>query len=207
MAASARGEANSVMGWLVGQWHWPAACLFAAGVMLLTMPVWAYAAGTALALVFLQLPIYMVHEFEEHTGDRFRKYLNRNVAGCEALTPGATFWINAVGVWGLELVALYLAAFVDLSFGLVAFYLPLVNALTHVREAVVRREYNPGLWTAVVLFLPISGWGKGGVAVGLSLVSWTMFLMGSVMAGKEAVAHLRERFSRQKARPGDQGQA
>jgi hypothetical protein len=58
----------------------------------------------------------------------------------------------------------------------------------------------------VVLFLPISGWGKGGVAVGLSLVSWTMFLVGSVMAGKEAVAHLRERFSRQKARPGDQGQ-
>ena len=58
----------------------------------------------------------------------------------------------------------------------------------------------------VVLFLPISGWGKGGVAVGLSLVSWTMFLVGSVMAGKEAVAHLRRRFAGRRECPGDRGQ-
>jgi hypothetical protein len=157
MAANTRDDANQVMGWLVGQWQWPAACLFAAVVMLMLTPVWVVAVGTALTLVVLQLPIYMVHEFEEHTGDRFRKYINQNVAGgCEALTPSATFWINAVGVWGLELVAIYLAVFVNLSFGLIALYLPLVNALTHIREAIARREYNPGLCTSIVLFLPIA---------------------------------------------------
>lgn len=57
----------------------------------------------------------------------------------------------------------------------------------------------------MVPFLPISGWGKGGVAVGLSVVSWAMFLVGSVLAGKEGVAHLRERFSRRRERPGDRG--
>lgn len=57
----------------------------------------------------------------------------------------------------------------------------------------------------VVLLLPISGWGKGGVAVLLSLVSWTMFLVGSVLAGKEGVAHLRQRFAGRRARPGDRG--
>jgi len=160
MAAGMRGDGRSLMQWLVGRWQWPAACLFAACGLLLVMPVWAYTAGTVLALIALQLPIYMVHEFEEHTHDRFRLYMNRVIGGGrEVLAPGPTFWINAVGVWGLELVALYLAAFVDLSLGLVAFYLPLVNAATHIREAAVRREYNPGLCTAVVLFLPLAGWG------------------------------------------------
>lgn len=159
MAANARGESNTVLGWLVGQWQWPAACLFAASIMLLLTPVWIATFGTALALIAMQLPLYMVHEWEEHTGDRFRKYINQNIAHCEALTPPATFWINAIGVWGVEIVTIYLACFVHLSFGLVAFYLPLVNALSHIRQSIARREYNPGLWTSLILFLPISGWG------------------------------------------------
>ncbi len=59
----------------------------------------------------------------------------------------------------------------------------------------------------VVLFLPISGWAKGGVAVGLALVSWGMFFLGSMLAGKEGVAYLRRRFLARRARPGDQGPA
>jgi len=47
-----------------------------------------------------------------------------------------------------------------------------------------------------VPFLPISGWARGGVAVGMSAVSWGMFLVGSVLAGKEGVAYLKRRFSR-----------
>jgi Na+-transporting NADH:ubiquinone oxidoreductase subunit NqrE len=34
-------------------------------------------------------------------------------------------------------------------------YLVLVNALTQVAGAAVWREYNPGLWSAVGLFLPV----------------------------------------------------
>jgi uncharacterized protein with HXXEE motif len=157
MVFGTRSESNYAMNWLVGQWQWPFACLFTAGILLLLTPIWFHAAGTALALIVLQLPLYMVHQFEEHTGDRFRKYLNANVAHCEALTPTATFWINSLGVWGLDFMAVFLATFVNLSFGLVAFYLPIINGLTHIREAIARREYNPGLCTSVFLFLPISG--------------------------------------------------
>jgi hypothetical protein len=181
MVSGTRSESNSVMGWLVGQWQWPFACLFTASVMFLLTPIWFHAAGTALALIVLQLPLYMVHQFEEHTGDRFRKYLNLNVAHCEALTPAATFWINSIGVWGLDLVAIYLATFVNLSFGLVAFYLPIINGLTHIREAVARREYNPGLCTSIFLFLPISGWSLYMVAT-QSGATWLDHLTAAAIA-------------------------
>jgi hypothetical protein len=187
MAANARGNTNYVMDWLVGQWQWPAACMFAACAMLLLMPVWIATMGTALALVALQLPLYMVHEWEEHTADRFRKYVNQNIAGgYDALTRPAAFWINAIGVWGLELVSLYLACFVKLSFGLIALYLPLVNALIHIGQAVMRREYNPGLWTSLALFVPISGWGLYVVST-QSAATWVGH---AVDAGIVVVVHL-----------------
>jgi hypothetical protein len=47
---------------------------------------------------------------------------------------------------------------------------------------------------AAVPFLSISVWRKGGVAVGLSAVSWGIFFVGSSLAGKEGVAYLKRRF-------------
>ena len=159
------GGSAGVMGWLVGGWHWPTASLFTAGFLLLLAPAWFSVMGLALTLVYLQLPVYMLHQWEEHRGDRFRAYINRVIGGGrEALTPTATFWINALGVWAVDLAALYLAGFVDLALGLVAVYLPLVNAVGHLGPAVARREYNPGLWTSAALFLPLGGWGLYEVA-------------------------------------------
>jgi hypothetical protein len=115
--------------WLVRDWQWPAAALFAAVFLLALLPVFAAHAGAALALVFLQLPVYMIHQWEEHTGDRFRQYANRTIGGGrEALTPAGTFWINSLGVWGVDLAALYLAWKVEPAAGLVAGYLAVVNA-------------------------------------------------------------------------------
>src|SRR5215813_14043384 len=96
--------------WLVCDWQWPAAAVFA-GVFLLTLvPLFAGLAGAALTLVYVQLPVYLLHQGEEHIGDRFRLYVNRAVGGGrEALTPAATFWINSLGVWVYNLVFLYLA--------------------------------------------------------------------------------------------------
>jgi hypothetical protein len=168
-------------GWLVRDWQWPTAALFAAAFLLAIVPPFASIAGTALALVLVQLPLYMIHQWEEHAGDRFRQYVNRVIGGGhELLTPGTTFWINCLGVWALDLVALYLACTVTLAAGLVAGYLALVNAVVHIVEAVARREYNPGLATALVLFLPVGGWcvrevGRGasprahGIALGLAV--------------------------------------
>lgn len=144
------------MRWLIREW--PYAALFTAVFLLLLLP-FIGALGLALTLVYLQLPLYMLHQFEEHDQDRFRKFANQMLAGGkEALTPAAVFVINSVGVWGIDLLALYLACFVDLAFGLVAIYLPVVNAITHVVGTLVLRRYNPGLWTGLALFLPFGIW-------------------------------------------------
>ncbi len=145
-----------ILGWLVGKWQWPYATLGVAAFLAVLAPFVFRFAGLPLGLVYLQLPIYMVHQYEEHAGDRFRLWVNRMLGhGADVLTPLATFVINSVLVWLLDLAALYLAAFVDLSLGLVAMYLPMLNAFGHIVPALVTRKYNPGLITSVTLFLPV----------------------------------------------------
>jgi hypothetical protein len=153
-------RSNRPFHWLVQQWQWPAATLFAACFLLALTPLLYHVAGPVLTLVFLFLPAYMVHQAEEHFGDRFRKDINLHIAGGrEALTPVATFWINSLGVWGVDLIAVYLAWFVRPSLGLIAVYMALLNGVLHVVSGLVRREYNPGLWTSIGLFLPLGGLG------------------------------------------------
>lgn len=145
-----------VLDWLVAKWQWPYAAIFAAGFLVVLAPLVFYCAGTPLGLVYLQLPIYMLHQYEEHAGDRFRRWVNNMIGhGRDVLTPIATFWINSLLVWLLDLVALYLACFVDLSLGLIAFYLPMLNAFGHIIPAIIKRQYNPGLVTSIAVFLPV----------------------------------------------------
>ena len=174
-------------GWLVRDRQWPAASLFAAVFLLAILPPFASSAGTALALVFVQLPIYLVHQWEEHAGDRFRQYVNRVIGGGrELLTPGLTFWINCLGVWVVDLVALYLAWAVAPAAGLVAGYMALVNAVVHITQAVVRQEYNPGLGTAVVLFLPVGGWCVWEVGAGVG--TWAHVIgLGAAIGGHAVI--------------------
>ncbi len=145
--------------WLVQDWQWPAASLFTAVFLLALAPLITALGGATLALVYVQLPIYLIHQWEEHTGDRFRLHVNRTIGGGrEALTPAATFWINSLLVWVFDLVFLYLALAINPAAGLAAAYLPIVNGVGHIGPAIVQRAYNPGLVTSVLLFLPVGCW-------------------------------------------------
>jgi hypothetical protein len=146
------------MDWFERYWMYTGvvAGLFLLSIVPLVVGGWSL----PLLLVYLQLPIYMLHQLEEHYDDRFRRFVNEHVAGGrQALTTPAVVFINVPGVWGVNLIALYLAYFVDPGLGLVAIYLTLVNAVAHVVSMIVLRCYNPGLVTAVVLFLPVGTWG------------------------------------------------
>ena len=128
-----------------------------AGLLLLAL-VPTLTAGWPLAdtLVLLVLPIYMVHQYEEHDGDRFRHYINNLMAGGrEAMTRRAVFVINIPGVWLPLAACLLLTRSYGASFALFAGWLIVLNALLHAAIAAVTRRYNPGLVTALALFLPL----------------------------------------------------
>lgn len=170
--------------WLLREW--PYAVLFTAAFLLALAPLFG-ALGLPLLLVYLQLPLYMVHQFEEHRQDRFRKFFNAVVAGGrEALTPGAIFVINSIGVWGVDLASLHLAWSVGLAWGLVAIYLTLVNAAVHIVMAVALRRYNPGLLTAVLVFLPAGIWAL----VIVSAASGASWQAHALAAGAAVVLHI-----------------
>lgn len=128
-----------------------------AGLMLLGLtPVLARGWSLPLLLIWLQLPAYMLHQYEEHDADRFRLFVNATLGeGREILTRMDTFLINILGVWGIDALAFALAARGHLGLGLVAVYLSLVNGLIHAVQAVVLRRANPGLYSGLVLFLPL----------------------------------------------------
>lgn len=129
-----------------------------AGILILALsPVICFAWPLAMILVFMQLPCYMLHQFEEHNHDRFRTFFNEILGkGQPVLSEAGVCFINTVGVWGVNAVSISLAFFAGIGFGLIGIYLTLVNALIHIVQAMALRRYNPGLFTAVVLFLPVS---------------------------------------------------
>lgn len=129
-----------------------------AGLILLFLtPVIAEGRGPVFLLCWLSLPVYMLHQYEEHDADRFRGFVNQLLpAGRAGLSVLDVFMINFFGVWVLLAVALWLTQTVDPGWATLALYLLAINALAHIAQAVGLRRYNPGLATAVVLFLPLS---------------------------------------------------
>ncbi len=125
-------------------------------MLLLLTPVLAQDWSLELTLIWLQLPLYMLHQYEEHDDDRFRRFVNDVLGGgTEMLSRGDTFLINIVGVWGVDTAAFLLAASVHVGLGLIAVYLSFVNGVIHCAQAVALRRSNPGLLTSLVLFLPV----------------------------------------------------
>jgi hypothetical protein len=152
------GSPESFRTWFVRDTNWSRTALPLASGLLAVAPLVRRRLGRGPFLVYLQLPAYMLHQYEEHAHGAFKAYVQRVLAGPEtSVTDGTIFWINIAGVWGVDLGALYLARFVNRAFGLIPPYLAVINGLTHTAMALKRREYNPGLWTSLALFIPFGG--------------------------------------------------
>jgi hypothetical protein len=128
-----------------------------AGLLILSLApllLAGWPAGEAAA--FLALPVYMLHQYEEHDDDRFRRFVNAMMArGTEALTIPAVFVINILFVWCALALVLWAMRGINPGWGVVAGWYLVVNALAHLGPALGLRRSNPGLWTALVLFLPL----------------------------------------------------
>jgi Protein of unknown function with HXXEE motif len=115
---------------------------------------------------WLLLISYLLHQFEEHGVDlmgrpyAFMEYGNAMLAERFpdrelALTELSIYRINTLGIWVPFLLAIWAGRRLPWV-GLAAAGLMLANAGLHIGAAMAEREYNPGVGTAVVLFLPIS---------------------------------------------------
>ena len=142
---------------LVTNWVYGSA-LFALFLLALA-PLLLRGFSSAFIAVFLTLPAYMLHQWEEHDNDRFRLFVNHWIGhDRQALSPLDVFLVNVLGAWGVILISLWLAADVSLGYGYIAVYLVLVNALVHLSQAAHMRRYNPGAITAAALFLPLGSY-------------------------------------------------
>lgn len=164
--------------WLVRDQHWARGALPMALVLLILSPLLPAGFGLATFLVFLQLPIYMLHQYEEHANGAFKAFMNeRRPPGAPPLTDEKIFCINILGVWGVDLCALYLERYVRGGLGLIAPYLAVINGLLHVGMGIKMRRYNPGLVTGLLLLLPLGGHSI--VAIGRATrSSWRQHLLG-----------------------------
>lgn len=180
---------------LIGYWVYGGVL---AGLMLLGLtPVLTQGWPMPEVLVFLTLPIYMVHQYEEHDADRFRHFVNMTMAGGrDALTPLAVFVINIFGVWLPLAACIVLMRSHDAGLGAFAAWLLLVNALLHIVTALRGRGYNPGLVTAVFLFIPL---GLAVLAALWAEATATQILAGLVLAVALHAAimiHMKMRIAR-----------
>ena len=87
--------------------NWMYAGLIAGLFLLAVLPLIAGEWSAAMVAVFLMLPAYMIHQVEEHAGDRFRRFVNKHIARVpNALTTPAVVVVNVPLVWGVDLVAI-----------------------------------------------------------------------------------------------------
>jgi len=110
---------------------------------------------------------YLVHQFEEHGVDALGAAYAFRGALCAAVgfadpqdCPVPFSFITAVNVSAVWLAG-PASALLGRRWPLIAlsfFAIPFVNLFAHLVPSLAHRAYNPGLLTAVVLFLPLSLW-------------------------------------------------
>ncbi|MEM9050165.1 MAG: HXXEE domain-containing protein [Pseudomonadota bacterium] len=108
--------------------------------------------------VYLSLPIYMLHQYEEHDQNKFAHFLNGMMGADKRGLSARDIWIvNVIFVWFLLLGVFYLSKISD-DWGIAAAYLLAINGVVHIVWALKFRSYNPGLWSAIIFFLPCAVW-------------------------------------------------
>lgn len=145
--------------WFMRDTAWSRAGLPLAVALAALAPLVRRRAGRAAMLTVLQLPAYMVHQYEEHGRGAFKREMNALVPPqVGRLTDRNIFWSNIGGVWGVDAAAFALAATATPSAGLLPPYLAVINAMLHLATALRQRRYNPGLATALSLFVPFGAY-------------------------------------------------
>lgn len=128
----------------------------AALLLLLLAPVLLVGRPLPLALTYLALPVYMFHQVEEWDAGLQRRTMGVMGPDQAGLAITRVAIMNVGLVWLPLLAALWLVIQVGPQWSVLAAWMVLVNAALHLGQAAVQWRYNPGLGTAVILFLPLA---------------------------------------------------
>jgi hypothetical protein len=83
---------------------------------LCSLPIFSGADNLPLILLYTLLPLYMIHQYEEHAHGEVIEFFNATMGrGYGVLTKASALWINMLEVWVAFLVTFYLARYVARS--------------------------------------------------------------------------------------------
>lgn len=110
-------------------------------------------------LIWLQVPVYLLHQFEEHAWPGgFKEFVGKIVFKRDdggPLDERSIFWINIPIVWiGFPIFAALATILIDLGIWII--YLSLINGAFHIIVALRLRRYNPGVVISLLLNVPLS---------------------------------------------------
>lgn len=140
--------------------NWAKLCIILSIIVALIILLVVKTNNILLFLIWIQIPIYLLHQFEEHSWPGgFKKFVNKEIFNVEVgeypLNDINIFWINVPIIWVLMPIFASLS-YINLFFGLWIPYFAVFNSLTHVIGAIVKRKYNPGLFVSLVLGIPVA---------------------------------------------------
>ncbi len=136
--------------------HWVYGGFLVGLILFLLTPIFVTDHSILEILTYLALPTYMMHQYEEHDADRFRLFVNTLLGPSHrGLSIYDVFIVNVIFVWLTLGIVIDLTLRLDPQWSSVAAWLLLVNAAVHIAQAIVLKRYNPGLLTAIVLFIPL----------------------------------------------------
>jgi hypothetical protein len=141
--------------------NWAKLSVLLAIILTIFIIVFIKTENTVLFLIWIQIPVYLLHQFEEHARNGFKNYINKKVfkvqEGDFPLNDKNIFWINIPIIWILMPTFAVLSS-INMMFGLWIPYFAVLNSLSHVIFSIRNREYNPGLIVSLILGIPVGAY-------------------------------------------------
>ena len=118
-------------------------------------------------LFLLGVPLYMFHQFEEHGIDMMgRRYYFIETLCTSMYPPNAECPDNEMYILAVNVGMIWIASAIGAIYGAAdpiigatgCLAIPAINCIGHIVPAIASGQYNPGLLTAVVLFVPYTVW-------------------------------------------------
>ncbi|MFX0199438.1 MAG: HXXEE domain-containing protein [Candidatus Hodarchaeota archaeon] len=131
--------------------NWPRIGTVCAIILTPILFYYKSAMGFPLFLIWLQTPVYLLHQAEEYLiPGGFTEFFNKFIIGSKdgegPLDSSRAFWVNVILIWILFPIVSGLTTYYDnLNIGMYLLYFSVANGLMHVRGAIMSRKYNPGL--------------------------------------------------------------